>query len=161
MTEAIDRDIALTLNGKPVVLHVDPTAPLVHVLREVAGLTGTKFSCMTGACGVCTIWLNGSPVPSCVLSAEDAEGTEITTIEGLAGPGGGLHPVQAAWVAEQVAQCGYCQPGMIMEAAALLRDTPAPSRAEIVAALDGHLCRCGTYGRIVRAVERAAKEMAI
>ena len=148
----------LTINGTPRDLALDPDTPLVHALRDGAGLTGTRFSCEAGLCGVCTVWLDGQPVRSCLISLADAEGAEVTTIEGLSASG--LHPVQRAWIEHQVAQCGYCQPGIVMEAAAFLRDTPRPGRAEIVAALDGHICRCGTYGRIVSAVESAAEEMA-
>lgn len=157
MPEAL-RDITLTVNGRSSTVRVDPATPLVHVLRETLGLTGTKFSCETGLCGACTVWVDGTPTQSCVLPVDAAEGAEITTIEGLSAEG--VHPVQAAWMAEQVAQRGFCQPGFIMEAAALLRDNPAPDRTQIVAALDGHICRCGTYGRIVSAVERAATERA-
>lgn len=136
-------------------------APLVHVLRDHLKLTGTKFGCGIGMCGACTVHVDGNATRSCVMQAADAVGTEVTTIEGLADThsGPGLHPVQDAWVAETVPQCGYCQAGQIMNAAALLVANPAPSAEDIRDGMDGNLCRCGTYGRIRRAIERAAREM--
>jgi isoquinoline 1-oxidoreductase alpha subunit len=126
------------------------------VIRERLKLTGTKFGCGMAQCGACTVHLDGKAVRACVTRMSQAEGKSVTTIEGLSPDGG--HPLQKAWVAEQVLQCGYCQPGQIMQAASLLKATPKPSRAQIVQAMNGNLCRCGTYTRIVRAIERAAKE---
>ena len=135
--------------------------PLVSVLRDHLRLTGTKFGCGIGMCGACTVHVDGYATRSCVMFATDAVGTEITTIEGLADthPGPGLHPVQDAWIAESVPQCGYCQAGQIMNAAALLAANSAPSAEFIRDEMDGNLCRCGTYGRIRKAIERAAREM--
>ena len=142
--------VDFTLNGSPVSLDVPPEMPLLWAIREQAGLTGTKFGCGIGACGACTVHLDGEPVRSCSLPAGSAAGRSVTTIEGLAGEHG-LHPVQAAWIREQVPQCGYCQSGMIMAVAALLRDNPAPSDEEIGAAVT-NICRCGTYQRIRDAI---------
>jgi aerobic-type carbon monoxide dehydrogenase small subunit (CoxS/CutS family) len=133
-------------------------ARLLDVIRDHLGLRGTKYGCGKGLCGACTVHLEGVAVRSCQLRAGDAEGKRITTIEGLAmGREGGLHPVQQAWIAESVPQCGYCQPGQVMSAAALLSANPDPSDREIRLAMDGNLCRCGTYPRIRRAVRRAAE----
>ncbi|MEM7406530.1 MAG: (2Fe-2S)-binding protein [Pseudomonadota bacterium] len=129
---------------------------LLDVLREKIGLTGTRFGCGQGTCGACTVLVDGVAVRSCVLSARMLQGRSIVTIEGLANPDGRLHVLQQAWVDGQVAQCGYCQSGQIMAAAALLRRTPRPNDAQIDAALAGNLCRCGTQQRIRRAVHRAA-----
>jgi isoquinoline 1-oxidoreductase subunit alpha len=148
--------IELRVNG---VIHradVEPAMPLLWVLRDVLGLTGTKFGCGIGQCGACTVHLDGAPVRSCQLPAGSAAGRAVTTIEGLAAFG--AHPVQEAWIAEQVPQCGYCQSGQIMSAAALLARVSRPTDAEIDAAMSGNLCRCGTYQRIRRAVRRAAGE---
>jgi isoquinoline 1-oxidoreductase alpha subunit len=128
---------------------------LVSVLRDHLGLVGTRFGCGEGACGACTVLLDGEPARSCLVPAADAAGRSVRTVEGLAGPGG-LHPVQRAWLEERVAQCGYCQSGQIMAAVALLERSPDPSDAEIAAAMEGNLCRCGTQARIRRAVRRAA-----
>lgn len=132
---------------------------LVEFLRDVSGLTGTKFGCGKGLCGACTVHLDGIAVRACQLTAAAVEGRRITTIEGLAASagGGGLHPVQQAWIDESVPQCGYCQPGQIMSAAALLRNNPKPSGVEIEASMNGNLCRCGTYGRIRKAIRRAGR----
>jgi isoquinoline 1-oxidoreductase alpha subunit len=146
--------VGLTLNGTPTSLDVPPEMPLLWVIREHAGLTGTKFGCGIGACGACTVHLDGEPVRSCSLPAGAAAGRSVTTIEGLAGDGG-LHPVQAAWIREQVPQCGYCQSGMIMAVAAMLRDNPAPSDGEMEAAIT-NICRCGTYQRIRGAIRSLA-----
>ena len=148
--------IRLMVNGAEATADTDPAAPLLWVLREHLGLTGTKFGCGAGMCGACTVHLDGEPVFSCLTAVGDAEGGAITTIEGLSPEGN--HPLQRAWIEEQVPQCGYCQSGQIMRAAALLAQNPRPSRDEIVEQMSGNLCRCGTYNRIVRAVERAAAE---
>jgi isoquinoline 1-oxidoreductase alpha subunit len=131
-------------------------APLLTVLRDLLGLTGTKFGCGKGICGACTIHLDGQATRSCVLPVSAALGKSITTIEGLA-TAGQLHPVQQAWKEESVPQCGYCQSGQIMTAAALLSTTPAPSNAQVIEAMSDNLCRCGTYGRIRAGVMRAAE----
>ncbi|GAB4259200.1 MAG: xanthine dehydrogenase family protein molybdopterin-binding subunit [Deferrisomatales bacterium] len=150
--------IALKVNGGAHRVEVDPDTPLVWVLREHLGLTGTKVGCGTGHCGACTVHLDGRPVRACTLPVGRAEGRSVVTVEGLGR--GTLHPLQQAWILEGVSQCGYCQPGQLMAAAALLRRNPHPSSQEIVRALDAVLCRCGTYGRIRRAVERAARILA-
>ncbi len=144
------------LNGEPVTLDVDPAMPILWAVREVAGLNGTKFGCGIAQCGACTVHLDGTPVRSCATAVSEAEGREVTTIEGIAGPGGELTALQQAWISEQVPQCGYCQSGQIMSAAALLRDNPEPSDAAIDAAMAGNICRCGTYPRIRRAIKVAA-----
>jgi isoquinoline 1-oxidoreductase alpha subunit len=130
---------------------------LLSTLREYLGLVGAKYSCGKGFCGACTVHLDGAPVHACTLRTEDAAGRTILTIEGLASADGGLHPLQQAWIDERVPQCGYCQAGQIMQAAALLSRSPRPSDAEIDAAMAGNLCRCGTYVRIRRAIRRAAR----
>jgi isoquinoline 1-oxidoreductase subunit alpha len=145
------------LNGKPVdVSDVPEDAPLLWVIREHFKLYGTKFGCGRGACGACTVHLNGGAIRSCVTPVRAIVGQRITTIEGLA-PNSD-HPLQLAWIAEQVPQCGYCQSGQIMQAAALLAETPHPTDEQMVAAMEGNLCRCGTYQRIKRAIKRAASE---
>ena len=144
----------LRINGRDVAVDADPDTPLLWVLRDHVNLTGTKFGCGAGLCGACTVHLDGAAIRSCITPLADAEGAEITTIEGLSVDGG--HAVQQAWLAEQVPQCGYCQPGMIMAAAALLADTPQPSDADIDAAMT-NLCRCGTYDRVRKAIHRAAQ----
>jgi isoquinoline 1-oxidoreductase subunit alpha len=144
----------LRINGRDVAVDADPDTPLLWVIRDHVDLTGTKFGCGAGLCGACTVHLDGATVRSCITPLADVEGAEITTIEGLSRDGS--HPVQQAWLAEQVPQCGYCQPGMIMAAAALLADTPQPSDADIDAAMT-NLCRCGTYDRVRRAIHRAAE----
>jgi len=146
---------ALTLNGKPLTLKADPETPLLWVIRDEVGLTGTKFSCGAGLCGACTVHLDGKAVRSCITPLSAAAGKSITTIEGLSRHG--EHPVQKAWVALDVAQCGYCQSGQIMSASALLTHTPHPTDADIDAAMSGNLCRCGTYNRIRAAIHEAAK----
>jgi len=148
--------IELRVNGVIHRVDVEPAMPLLWVLRDVLGLTGTKFGCGIGQCGACTVHLDGAPVRSCQLAAGSAAGRAVTTIEGLAVSA--PHPVQEAWIAEQVPQCGYCQSGQIMSAAALLARVSRPTDAEIDAAMSGNLCRCGTYQRIRRAVRRAAGE---
>jgi len=143
----------LRINGKDVTIDVAPDTPLLWVLRERVGLTGTKFGCGIGLCGSCTVHVDGEAVRSCQLPVGGLEGREITTIEGLSEDG--THPVQEAWVAEQVPQCGYCQSGQIMTAVALLKRQPNPTDADIDTAMT-NLCRCGTYQRIRRAIHRAA-----
>lgn len=144
----------LTVNGRAVDVPLPDDTPLLWVLRDAIGLTGTKFGCGIGMCGACTVHQEGLPVRSCQVTLAAAAGTNITTIEGLDLQG--RHPVQQAWVAEQVPQCGYCQSGQIMQAAALLAQTPRPSEAQVRQAMSGNLCRCMTYTRIQRAVMRAA-----
>jgi isoquinoline 1-oxidoreductase alpha subunit len=147
----------LTVNGKPMDVTADPDATLLWVIREKLELTGTKYGCGMAQCGSCTVHIDGRPVRSCVTRMSQVEGKQVTTIEGLSPDG--RHPLQKAWLAEQVLQCGYCQSGQIMQAAALLKTTPRPTRAQIVKHMNGNLCRCGTYGRIIRAIERASKEV--
>jgi isoquinoline 1-oxidoreductase alpha subunit len=146
----------LTVNGKTVDIGMAPDTPLLWGLRDYLGLTGTKFGCGAAQCGACTVHVNGAPTRSCVTPLSAVSGKRVTTIEGLSDKGD--HPLQKAWVAEQVPQCGYCQSGQIMQAAALLASNKSPSRAQIVTHMNGNLCRCGTYNRIVRAIERAARE---
>jgi isoquinoline 1-oxidoreductase alpha subunit len=146
--------IRLTVNGRPHTVEVPPDTPLLWVVREDLGLTGTKFGCGMALCGACTVHVDGQPMRSCVTPASFADGKAITTIEGIAGAG--LHPVQQAWIAEEVPQCGYCQAGQIMSAVALLAKTPSPTDADIDQAMAGNICRCGTYQRIRAAIHRAA-----
>ena len=146
----------INVNGRSHEVDVEPDMPLLWALREVLGLTGTKFGCGMAQCGACTVHVNGNPTRSCVTPLAAVAGKRVTTIEGLAANGD--HPLQKAWVAEQVPQCGYCQSGQIMQAAALLAKNKRPTRAQIVSHMNGNLCRCGTYNRIVRAIERAARE---
>ena len=145
-----------TVNGEARSVDMDPTTPLLWVLREQLKLTGTKFGCGIAQCGACTIHLDGVPVRSCSTPLAAAEGAALTTIEGVAAEDGARHPVQDAWVEHQVPQCGYCQSGQIMSAVALLRDTPNPTDADIDAAMSGNICRCGAYGRIRQAIKTAA-----
>jgi len=142
--------ISFTLNGKQQSVDVDPKTPLLWVLRDELKLTGTKYSCGMGQCGSCTVHVDGEPQRSCILPVAAIEGKSVLTIEGLGK--GGLHPVQSAWIEEEVAQCGYCQPGQIMTAVALLKKNPLPSDTEIDDAMSGVLCRCGTYQRIKKAI---------
>ena len=144
----------ITVNGETFSVDVSPDTPLLWVLRDRLGFTGTKYSCGEGLCGACTVHLDGEAVRSCVTLVSDVTLREITTIEGLAVEGD--HPLQRAWIAEKVPQCGYCQPGQIMTAAALLAKNPLPNAEEINLAMAGNLCRCGTYQRIRRAVSLAA-----
>ncbi len=144
--------VRLTVNGRKQTIEVESDTPLLWVVRDELGLKGTKFGCGMGLCGACTVHLNGQPVRSCSTPVEMAEGGEVTTIEGLSSEDG-LHPLQRAWVEHGVPQCGYCQSGQIMSAAHLLQHNESPSREDIVAAVSGNLCRCGTYSRIVAAVE--------
>jgi isoquinoline 1-oxidoreductase alpha subunit len=147
---------SFTLNGDRTTVDVPEDMPLLWVIREVVGLTGTKYGCGIAQCGSCMVHLDGQPAFSCILPIASAAGRRVTTIEGLAGKDG-LHPVQQAWVDEDVPQCGYCQSGQIMAAAALLAKTPHPTDADIDAAMSGNLCRCGTYNRIRAAIHRAAE----
>ena len=155
-----DQMITLSINGESRDLDVDPSTPLLWVIRDYAGLTGTKFGCGIAQCGSCTVHIDGRPVRSCVIPAANAAGRQITTIEGIGGGKGTLHPVQQAWIDEQVPQCGYCHSGQIMAAVALLQSTPAPTDADIDAAMAGVVCRCGTYPRIRKGIKRAAAAMA-
>jgi aerobic-type carbon monoxide dehydrogenase small subunit (CoxS/CutS family) len=169
--------IVITVNGKPHSVQADTETPLVYVLRNEMGLHATKFGCGLAQCGVCSVLLDGQEIRSCVTPVGSTVGHQITTLEGLAAvwakktakdtPSSGsvtaaatdLHPVQQAWIDLQVPQCGYCQNGMMIQAVSLLSDKPHPTRSEIRAAMDGHICRCGTYMRIVAAIEQAAAHM--
>jgi isoquinoline 1-oxidoreductase alpha subunit len=148
--------VEINVNGKSQSVDADPGTPLLWVLRDVLGLTGTKYGCGIAQCGACTVHVNGEPMRSCSLSLAAAAGKRITTIEGLSPDSS--HPLQKAWIAEQVPQCGYCQSGQIMQAAALIAKNSNPSRGDIVKHMNGNICRCGTYHRIIAAIQRAAKE---
>jgi isoquinoline 1-oxidoreductase subunit alpha len=148
--------VKLNVNGKVQDVAAPPDMPLLWVLRDLMGLTGTKYGCGMAQCGACTVHINGEATRSCVLPVSEVGARKVTTIEGLSADGGGLHPVQRAWIEADVVQCGYCQPGQIMAAAALLKEAPKPSDAQIDAALSASLCRCGTYQRIREAVHLAA-----
>ena len=147
--------ITLDINGESRTVDVDPSTPLLWVIRDYVGLTGTKFGCGIAQCGACTVHLDGAPVRSCIIPVRAAAGQAITTIEGMSS-NGELHPVQQAWIDEQVPQCGFCQSGQIMAAAALLERNPEPSDADIDRAMAGIICRCGTYPRIRKGIKRAA-----
>ena len=147
-------DITLRVNGSEHKVNVTPDTPLLWVLRDTLQMTGTKFGCGAGLCGACTVHLDGAAARSCSTPVSQAVGKNVVTIEGL--PGNGLHLLQQAWIAEQVPQCGYCQTGQIMAAAALLATTPQPNDEQITQAMSGNLCRCGTYDRIRKAIHRAA-----
>lgn len=149
--------VQFTLNGKPVSLDVDADSPLLWVLRDHVNLTGTKYGCGAGVCGACTVHIDGKALRSCSIKLGEVAGRDIVTIEGLSPDAS--HPLQKAWIAEQVPQCGYCQSGQIMTAAELLAANPKPSREEIITHMDGNICRCGTYNRIIAAIERAAAEV--
>jgi isoquinoline 1-oxidoreductase subunit alpha len=148
--------ITLTVNGRRHQVNVEPDMPLLWVLRDSIGLTGTKYGCGIAQCGACTVHLGGRPIRSCVTPVSAVGSREVTTIEGLSADV--THRVQKAWIAEETPQCGYCQSGQIMSAAALLESNPKPSDDDIDAAMTGNLCRCGTYDRIRRAIHRAARE---
>jgi len=148
--------VNLTINNKAFSLDVDPDMPLLWAIRDIAGLTGTKFACGKALCGSCVVHIDGAPVRSCAFPVSAAAGKEITTIEGLSEDGN--HPVQVAWRELNVPQCGYCQSGQIMSAAALLAGNPDPSDAEIDNAMSGNICRCGTYTRIRAAIHRVAED---
>ena len=148
--------ISITVNGKTATVEAEPDTPLLWVVREHMKLTGTKFGCGSGLCGACTVHIDGKAMRSCQIAVSKAVGRKVTTIEGLSPTG--THALQKAFIAEQVPQCGYCQSGQIMQAAALLAKTKKPTREQIVEHMDGNICRCGTYPRIVRAIQRAARE---
>ena len=144
--------MTLDVNGKPMTVNAAPDTPLLWILRDELGLTGSKFGCGIGQCGACTVLADGQPIRSCSMPIEGLAGMKITTIESL----GGTHPLQEAWVKHDVPQCGYCQSGQLMSAAALLAANPKPTDADIDAAMDGNICRCGTYQRIRAAIKDAA-----
>jgi isoquinoline 1-oxidoreductase alpha subunit len=146
--------ITFTLNGKAQTVDVSPDMPLLWVLRDTLNMTGTKFGCGMALCGACTVHMNGEATRSCITPISSVSGKKITTIEGLSADGS--HPVQKAWIAEDVPQCGYCQSGQIMSAVALLAKKPKPTDADIDDAMSGNICRCGTYQRIRKAIHRAA-----
>jgi aerobic-type carbon monoxide dehydrogenase small subunit (CoxS/CutS family) len=151
-------NIQFTVNGNPAELSVDPSLTLMWVLRVNFGLTGTKFGCGLGFCGACTILLEDEPVRSCMLTVGDVNGKDVLTIEGLT-RNGSLHPIQKAFMEHDALQCGYCTPGMIMNAYGLLLKHPEPSSSEIIEGMEGNLCRCGSYSRIIKAIQTAAREM--
>jgi len=148
--------VALNVNGKRVSVDAEGDTPLLWAIREHLKLTGTKFGCGAGLCGACTVHVNGEAVRACQTALSDVDGATVVTIEGLSPDSS--HPLQKAWIAEQVPQCGYCQSGQIMKAAELLAQNKSPSRDEIVSHMNGNICRCGTYTRIVAAIQRAAQE---
>jgi len=148
--------VSFTLNAKSVSVDADPSAPLLWVIREHVGLTGTKYGCGAGLCGACTVHLNGKAVRACQTQVSEVANKAVVTIEGLST--NSSHPLQKAWVALEVPQCGYCQSGQIMKAAELLATNKRPSRAQIVEHMDGNICRCGTYHKIIAAVEQASRE---
>jgi aerobic-type carbon monoxide dehydrogenase small subunit (CoxS/CutS family) len=154
----MQKTISFSLNGQRMSLEVDPSRTLLWVLRDTLGLTGTKYGCGEGLCGACTVIVDRQAVRSCTLEVQEVAGKEVTTIEGLA-KNGELHPIQKAFAEYDALQCGYCTPGMIMNAYGLLLATPQPSRRQIMEAMDGNLCRCGAYQRILAAIETAANEM--
>jgi isoquinoline 1-oxidoreductase subunit alpha len=148
---------SFVLNGKPVTVPADPQSLLLWTLRDDLGLTGTKYGCGAALCGACTVHVDGRAVRACATPLSAVEGKKVTTIEGLSPDSS--HPLQKAWIAQAVPQCGYCQSGQLMKAAELLATNKRPSRAEIVRHMDGNICRCGTYHRIIAAIEQAAKEV--
>ena len=150
--------VQLRINGQAKTVDIDPETPLLWAIREQLGLTGTKFGCGASLCGACTVHVDGQAIRSCVLAVGDVDGSDVTTIEGIAASDGTLHAVQAAWIKHQVPQCGYCQSGQIMSAVALLSENPDPSDAEIESFMAGNICRCGMYSRIKAAIKTAAKE---
>ena len=149
----------IKINGETVSIEADPEMPLLWVLRDIVGLTGTKFGCGIAMCGACTVLIDGEPTRSCSIALEDVS-SDVTTVEALEGDDGALHAVQEAWIEHQVAQCGYCQSGQIMSAVALLANNSTPADADIDEAMSGNLCRCGTYPRIRAAIHTAAKKLA-
>jgi isoquinoline 1-oxidoreductase alpha subunit len=148
--------VSFTLNDKKVSVDAEPNTPLLWVIRDHVGLTGTKYGCGAGLCGACTVHIDGTAQRSCQWPISRVEGAKVVTIEGLSPDSS--HPLQKAWVAEEVAQCGYCQSGQIMKAAELLANNPKPTREHIVTHMNSNICRCGTYTRIVTAIERASRE---
>lgn len=156
----VDQELAMKINGKSTDIPSEwGEASLLEYLRDYLGLTGTKFGCGIGQCGVCTVHVDGQPMRACLMPLGSMQGRSVTTIEGLAS-GDGLHPVQSAWLEIGVAQCGYCQPGQIMSASALLANNPNPTDEDIVTAMQGNICRCGTYPRIKAAIKQAATKQA-
>jgi aerobic-type carbon monoxide dehydrogenase small subunit (CoxS/CutS family) len=151
----VSETLDFVVNGRPVSVKADGTTPLLSVLRDELGLRGSKFGCGTGQCGACMVLIDGKPEHSCARDVATVAGKTITTVEGLAG-NGTLHPLQQAFLDEQAGQCGYCLSGILISAAALLKQNANPSRADIIAALDPHLCRCGIHNRVIRAVQKAA-----
>lgn len=149
--------IEFTVNAKRVSVSADPDTPLLWALREHLKLTGTKYGCGAGLCGACIVHVDGKAVKSCQIAVSGVEGAKVTTIEGLSPDAS--HPLQKAWIAEQVPQCGYCQSGQIMQAAELLARNPRPSRQQIVTHMNGVICRCGTYTRVITAIQRVAEEV--
>jgi isoquinoline 1-oxidoreductase subunit alpha len=147
--------VAFTINGKAVSVEAEPDTPLLWVVREHLKLTGTKFGCGAGLCGACTVHIDGKAVRSCLTQVSHVKGKTVTTIEGLSPDSS--HPLQKAWIAEQVPQCGYCQSGQIMQAAELLTKIKKPTREQIIEHMDGNICRCGTYHRIIAAIQKAAE----
>ena len=147
--------VTFNVNGKSVTVNAEPDTPLLWGIREHLKLTGTKYGCGAGLCGACTVHINGKAVKSCQTDLSDVDGKDVTTIEGLSPDKN--HPLQKAWIAEQVPQCGYCQSGQIMKAAELLAKTSRPSRDQIIRHMDGNLCRCGTYNRIIAAIQLASR----
>ena len=148
--------VSFTVNGKAVSSDADRATPLLWIVRDHLGLTGTKYGCGAGLCGACTVHVDGTAVRACQTQLSEIEGKKVTTIEGLSPDSS--HPLQKAWIAEQVPQCGYCQSGQIMKAAELIAANPKPTRSEIIEHMDGNICRCGTYHRIIAAIERASRE---
>ena len=151
--------ISLSINDKSYEIEVDPETPILWVIRDIIGLTGTKFGCGIAQCGACTDHLDGVAIRSCVIPISAVGSKKITTIEGINSSDGELHPVQAAWISEQVPQCGYCQSGQIMSATALLSRNSSPTDNDIDQAMSGNICRCGAYGRIRKGIKKAALEM--
>lgn len=154
----MEEKISFNLNGKKTEIQLDPKMTLLWVLRTQFGLTGTKYGCGIGFCGACTVLIDNEPVRSCTLAVSEVAGKKVITVEGLA-TNGNLHPVQKAFIAHDALQCGYCTPGMIMNAVGLLLKNPQPSEQEIIQDMEGNLCRCGAHMRIIKAVQTAAKEM--
>jgi isoquinoline 1-oxidoreductase alpha subunit len=148
--------VSFTLNGKPVSVDAEPTTPLLWVIRDHVGLTGTKYGCGAGLCGACTVHLSGTAVRACQTQMSEVANKQVVTIEGLSADSS--HPLQKAWVKLEVPQCGYCQSGQIMKAAELLASNPKPTRAQIIEHMDGNICRCGTYHNIIAAIETASRE---
>jgi nicotinate dehydrogenase subunit A len=155
----VTENLSFVVNGRPVSLGIDSTTPLLSVLRDDLNLRGSKFGCGTEQCGACMVLIDGKPEYSCSREAATVEGKTVTTVEGLSGTAGS-HPLQQALLDEQAGQCGYCLSGILISAAALLASNPKPSRADIIAALDPHLCRCGIHNRVIRAVQKAATVIA-